>query len=77
SNGSASMRATRCEGRRGHDRFDAVFATKQRGTISTIAIAPSVSDPDRGPAQMRVRTTASAQTTAWKQQPAGRVFRDG
>lgn len=62
------MRATRCEGRRGHDRFDAVFATKQRGTISTIAIAPSVSDPDRRPAQMRVRTTASAQTTAWKQQ---------
>jgi hypothetical protein len=55
--------------RLGHQRFDAVFATKQRGTESTITIAPAVIEPlGYGAPDMSVRTTASAQTRQWKEQ---------
>jgi hypothetical protein len=52
----------------GAARFDAVFGSKEHRDVSTVAIdvaepLPAFRDPD-----MRVRTTTSASTKAWKEQ---------
>lgn len=54
--------------RLGAARFDAVFGTKTHANISTLAVGPAELMPSLREPDMKVRTTAAASTTAWKEQ---------
>lgn len=54
--------------RLGAARFDAVFGSKGHGAVSTLAVGEAeLTDPPREP-DMRLRTTVSATSKAWKEQ---------
>lgn len=54
--------------RLGAARFDAVFGAKVRGDISTLAVGQATLIGDDRKPDMRVRTTVSVETRAWKEQ---------